>query len=212
MSLHVSFRFNQLHAVKPMRSIGTTRMWFSISIRVNAMTQQHKFSQFSVQSTGILFLGTVIVGGYESNTAQLIDLAIINDAGECVFQSLVRPEILPNYVASHGIELDKMEMAPPKSDVLPELHRYLLQAETIVVWNGPFTAMVCKISDAPLTHKIRCARSAMREANLAVNGTKLLHVADSLGYGGPAALSPRYRALNKARAIRHIWLAAAKAK
>lgn len=72
-------------------------------------------------------------------TDEIVQLGIVNKAGEALFDSLIKPTcvISPGAAAVHGITEAMVANAPTILDVHEQLHR-LLDDKDIVVYNAPF--------------------------------------------------------------------------
>jgi DNA polymerase III epsilon subunit-like protein len=70
---------------------------------------------------------------------EIVQLAIVNKAGQVLFDSLIKPTcaISPGAAAVHGISNLMLEHAPTILDVHQQLHQ-LLDSQDIVVYNAPF--------------------------------------------------------------------------
>lgn len=82
--------------------------------------------------------------------AEIIEVSIINMAGEVLFDELIRPrQMLMNSYAQkvHGIALDMLEDKPTLPELLPQLEP-ILDSSLVVAWNSSFDNLMVQRSRA----------------------------------------------------------------
>lgn len=157
-----------------------------------------------------MYLGVVSIHGIEADECEPIEVVGIDEAGIETLSSIIRPRNMPHYTGQHGIRAEHLVGAPQIDVVQERIRRMISTHDQIVIWAADH--YVSMLGLAPGDLRIRCATKAylrtMEQGNRRYGRVgRLLSVAEAIGYDGPCALSPRYRAANRARATRHIWLA-----
>ncbi len=78
--------------------------------------------------------------GLHPATDELVEIAVVDDAGNIVLDTLLRPAestAWPDAQRIHGISPDDVAMAPTREDVLPELLA-LVTGARLVIYNADF--------------------------------------------------------------------------
>lgn len=84
-----------------------------------------------------VFLDTETTG--LDDEAQIIEIAIVNDAGAVLFESLVKPTVPVDYEAQeiHGIGPERLATAPAWPDIAEQV-RAVLEDKRVVIFNSKF--------------------------------------------------------------------------
>ena len=102
-----------------------------------------------------LFLECETTGFHPTLGAEVVEVGVVNDAGQRVFYSLVRPSRRLARITKSIIGLTEAELraAPRFAQVWPQLRRHLAGQE-VVIWNAAF--------DRPFfPARMRCARKVV---------------------------------------------------
>lgn len=100
-----------------------------------------------------IILDTETTGLHDSD--EIIEIAVINPAGETVFESLVRPmqPIPPDATAIHGISNNDVKNAPTWPDIIYQLNN-VLEGKFVLIYNDEFDirmiAQTCDIWDCAM--------------------------------------------------------------
>lgn len=88
---------------------------------------EHKPLFFDTETTGV------------NDVAEIVEVGIVDSAGELVFESLVRPSrpISPDAAAVHGISDEVVQGAPTWDEVFPEI-KQLFQGKHVGIFNSGF--------------------------------------------------------------------------
>ncbi len=86
-----------------------------------------------------LFLDTETTGLSPSSGADLVEVAIVNDDGDVILNTLVDPgsQIPPEVAAIHGITDSMVSGAPPVAEVRQQVLK-LVRGVELVIYNAPF--------------------------------------------------------------------------
>ena len=94
----------------------------------------------------VLILDTETTG--MGNTAEVIELSVINTKGETLLDTLIEPRakrMNPYAQRVHGISYSMLKGAPKWTEVLPQLSE-IADKRTILAWNASFDARMLEIS------------------------------------------------------------------
>jgi DNA polymerase-3 subunit epsilon len=94
-----------------------------------------------------IYLDTETTGLKSSD--EIIEISIVNDAGEVIYESLIRPTqlISPEAMAVHGISNQEVQNAPPWYVIWPTLRTHLFGRE-IGIYNAEFDLRMMQQSHA----------------------------------------------------------------
>ncbi|MEJ5314802.1 MULTISPECIES: 3'-5' exonuclease [Anaerolinea] len=83
---------------------------------------------------------------------EIIEISIVNDQGQVVYESLVRPTrpIPPDAIAIHGITNEEVQKARPWHIVWQEVRPVLLNAGVVVIYNEEFDLRMMQQTHARL--------------------------------------------------------------
>lgn len=103
------------------------------AIRWAKTTLDQSFLIFDTETTGL------------SNFAEAIQIAIINQDGDKVFESLIKPlgKITPNAIAIYGIDNNSVKNAPQFKSVYSKL-KTILEASKVLIYNAAFDQQILK--------------------------------------------------------------------
>lgn len=149
-----------------------------------------------------LYLDTETTGLSPRNGDAIVEIAIVDDTGRSVIDTLVDPERPIPWQASsvHGISDDMVEGMPTLRELMPEIRR-IVAGQQIVIYNATF--------DTPFfpdrlqgASRIDCAMRRYADA-VARGSWKKLHVA--AGHVGHVWTGDAHRARADALACRSVW-------
>ena len=91
--------------------------------------------------TEYVFLDTETTGLDDS--AQVVEIAIVDDTGAVLFESLVKPTVPvdPEAAAIHGIGPDSLATAPAWPEIAAQV-REALEGKTVVIFNADFDTRI----------------------------------------------------------------------
>jgi len=94
-----------------------------------------------------VFLDTETTG--LDDDAQAVEIAIVDDKGEVIFESLVKPTVPvdPGAAAIHGISADKLASAPAWPDIAEDV-KAALAGNQVVIFNAEFDTRILKATAA----------------------------------------------------------------
>lgn len=160
----------------------------------------------------VVYLDTETTGLY-AGADEILEIAIVDDDGETLLHTLVRPVSnmeWPEAERIHGIKPAMVASAPTLEDITPALLEIMTGADQLVIYNAPFDLgflppTVREIAKA----KARCAMRAYALWNGEWSFShsdyrwhKLIDAADSFGYEWTGEA---HRALVDTLAARHVW-------
>lgn len=157
----------------------------------------------TVKDIPYLFADTETTGLNSDGTDEIVEIAIVDIHGNVVLNTLVRPSRKNSWTdaqAIHGISPHDVFNAPKLTDLLPTIAS-VCNNKTVVFFNAKFDINFFPKNFFP---SVVCAMRCYIEACLGGLGSaKLMDIALKTGYtpNGPA-----HRALEDARACRHVWL------
>ena len=90
--------------------------------------------------TEYVFLDTETTG--LDDDAQVVEIAIVDDTGAVLFESLVKPTVPvePEAAAIHGIGPDRLASAPTWPEIAEQV-RAALEGKTVVIFNSDFDVL-----------------------------------------------------------------------
>lgn len=112
------------------------------AVRWAKTTLDQPFLIFDTETTGL-----------DSN-AEAVQIAIINQNGDRIFESLVKPvgKISPQAIAIHGIDDKKLKYAPTFNDIYLKI-KAILESSKILIYNSAFDVRIinqqCYLNDLP---------------------------------------------------------------
>ena len=148
-----------------------------------------------------LYLDTETTGLNAGGGDTIVEIAIVDERGKALINTLVNPEInIPWYASKvHGIRDSMVRDMPTLEDLLPQINR-VISGQQLVIYNAPFD-----ISFFP--NRLRDASSiecAMRAFSNAVGGrSRKLDVAAA--HVGHVWTGEAHRALADTMACRSVW-------
>ncbi len=156
--------------------------------------------------------------GLHAGADELLELAIIDDAGAILFESLVKPVSLsdwPGAQAIHGIAPEDVVSAPPLAELLPQLRGIFETTEALVIYNAEFDlAFLPKPLRALAQSKAVCAMEVFAllagewdERVQSYRWCKLSHAASIAGHVWSGCPHRARADALAARSVRH-WLRA----
>jgi DNA polymerase-3 subunit epsilon len=111
-----------------------------------------------------LYLDTETTGLSCYNGDEVVELAVIDDAGEVLLESLVKParcQAWPDAQAIHGISPADVAGAPDLEQLVPQLQALLEEADTLVIYNAAFDlAFLPEVLQPLASSKALCAMQA----------------------------------------------------
>jgi DNA polymerase-3 subunit epsilon len=148
--------------------------------------------------------------GLDPRTDEILEIGILDDTGNVLLDSLVRPERhrrWPGAVAIHGIAPEDVADAPTLDELRPRIIAAVYDA-LVVICNAPFDAGFLRY-DLDAAAEVRCAMlefAAVYGEWSARHGGwhwQKLHVAAA--HVGFAWDGDSHRAINDCRATRAVW-------
>ncbi len=157
---------------------------------------------FDTETTGLYSIFSV-------GTDEIVEIAIVDDRGQPIINSLVKPTICktwPDAQKIHGISPADVANAPTLEELLPDI-RAAVAGKIVVFYNASFDTSFCP--DGTFADSIvECAMQAYAEhAGIwddyreCYRWHKLAAAAAATGYTGQGW----HRALGDALAARHVW-------
>jgi DNA polymerase-3 subunit epsilon len=143
---------------------------------------------------------------------QLVEIALIDDDGRTVLDTLVQPLNLTSWREAeqiHGITADMTATAPTMAELMPTL-REMLEGAHVVIYHAAFDLQFLRELQ-PHMGRVSCAMLAFaeyfrewNEETQAHDKRQRLHVAAA--YVGHEWDGPMHRARADAQACRSVWL------
>lgn len=151
--------------------------------------------------------------GLRAGADELLELAIVDDDGAILFESLVKPVSRgdwPGAQAIHGIAPEDVVSAPPLAELLPQLRAIFEAAEALVIYNAEFDlAFLPEPLRALAQSKAVCAMETFGlfvgewdERLQSYRWCKLAHAASIAGH---VWIGCAHRARADALAARSVW-------
>lgn len=150
-----------------------------------------------------IFLDTETTGFNREGMDEIVEIAIIDEAGEILLNTLVKPRFNKEWAEAervHGISPSDVATAPALSELLPKIEQ-LCDGKTVVCYNAPFDAGFFPHNFFP---SIKCAMRAFAEVN--PNGNSWVSLNSAAHSTGYVPTGRSHRALEDALACKHVWL------
>lgn len=160
-----------------------------------------------------LYLDVETTGLSCSEGDEIVEIAVIDDAGQVLLESLIRPircQEWPEAQAIHGITPADVASAPELEGLIPRLQVLFEQADTLVIYNAAFDVSFLPVLLRPLANgKAVCAMQAFAlqigdwdERREAFRWYSLTEAARHAGHQWDGNA---HRALADAMAARTVW-------
>lgn len=181
-----------------------TKFWDSISQSEPSCFIHDQIEDKSMD-VQYVFLDTETTGLNRDNNDEVLEIAIVGLSGETLLNTLVRPihrKTWSDAQAIHGITPDDVASAPTWAELLPQIAA-ICEGKTVVIYNATFD-----MSFFPERFFAAAECAMQRFAELNDDGGShrwvgLEIAATASGYGSTGTY---HRALEDAKACRHIWL------
>ena len=148
--------------------------------------------------------------GLEPETNELLEIGIIDDAGDVVLHSLVRPVSLTRWddaLAVHGISSDDVRDAPTLEDLRPDICA-AVTGRAVIAYNAPFEQAFLP-DELATADSVRCCMAAFAECHGSWNDyygnreyVSLAAAARHVRFTWPG---PAHRAIADCQATRAVW-------
>ncbi len=149
-----------------------------------------------------IYLDTETTGFSPNQGATIVELAIVDERGNPLIDTLVNPKISIPWQASkvHGITDDMVRGKPSLKDLMPEI-RSIVRGETVVIYNSKFDVPFFpgELSEASA---IECA---MRKFSQVIGSTSWKKLDFAASHVGHKWSGVAHRALADALACRSVW-------
>ncbi len=160
---------------------------------------------------------TGLRGLFAGGSDEIVELAIVDDRGEPVIHTLVKPSLRsswPDAQRIHGISPAEVADAPTLMQLLPEI-RKAVSGKAVVIYNAGFDVQFFP-ADVFANSSVECAMLAYAEYDGewsdrygSYRWHKLVTAAQETGF---AETVTWHRALGDALAARHVWRSVMAAK
>lgn len=161
----------------------------------------------------MVYLDTETTGLNLDGSDELLEIALIDDAGNTLLDTLIKPRHhreWPQAEAIHGISPAHVENAPSLEDVLPQMAAIIASADALVIYNAPYDlGFLPEDMRAGAAAKSLCAMTAYSlhvgewsESREKFRWFKLAAAAEAAGHTWSGTA---HRALADAQAARTVW-------
>ncbi len=149
-----------------------------------------------------LYLDTETTGLSPAHGAALVELAVADDQGKPVLDTLINPGIpIPaDATRIHGITDAMVRTAPSLSAVIARLRPIIASAERVIIYNASFDMPFLPQNIWGSTH-VNCAMRTYAE----LRGTKWQKLEAAAAQVGHVWTGTQHRALADALAARSVW-------
>jgi DNA polymerase-3 subunit epsilon len=160
---------------------------------------------------GTIYLDLETTGFEPEMGAEVLEVSIINDAGEVLLNSLVKPSKCtewPEAQAINGISPADVASAPAFADLLPEIQKIVDEHDALVIYNRAFDL---KFLPKEFRKKSHCAMVIYAEFmgwadDRPGRGPYKWHkLIDAAAFSGHPWSETAHRALADAQALRTVW-------
>lgn len=155
--------------------------------------------------SAVLYLDTETTG-LSSAYDELLEIAIVDEAGTALIDTLVRPTRHKTWRAAqaiHNISPDDVATAPPLDEISDQLLDVLTAADAVVIYNAPFDLGFLPDPIEKVAEKK--AVCAMRTYSAFMRTSQRWHLADAARVAGHVWTGRNHRALSDALALRTVW-------
>ena len=150
-----------------------------------------------------VFMDTETTGLNREGTDEIVEIAIVDESGDTLLNTLVCPVHLktwPQAQQIHGISPDDVKYSPPFESLLPKIYE-ICKNKTVIFYNAAFDTSF--FPDGFFSSH-DCAMQKFSEVSPDAGRWVSLSVAAQLTHYQNKGIS--HRALDDARACRHIWM------
>lgn len=166
-----------------------------------AVIVKHNISNY-FETIMFVYLDTETTGLSASRGAKIVEIAILDEVGDILLNTLVDPLCKIPWQASnvHGIKDSMVKNAPTLDDLLPEIDD-LISGNELVIYNSTFDTQFFDDGLAEAA-EIHCA---MRAFSVCVGSQRWVKLTDAARYIGHRWSGNAHRALADTQACRKVW-------
>jgi DNA polymerase III epsilon subunit-like protein len=150
-----------------------------------------------------IYLDTETTGLSPRSGASIVEVAIVDEIGQPILNTLVNPLVGIPWQASkiHGITNDMVDGMPTLKSLMPQILE-IVSEEVVVIYNSTFDVQFFP-GNLREARRIECA---MRRFSSSIGSNKWVKLDDAAKHVGHQWTGAAHRALADAQACRSVWL------